>query len=101
MPCNANLHTRGICQVNDMVDEAIILRPIGLTTGALIEVTLLWAHDTAVASSQFFKARKAIPLIEALVCFPGAMHTVDDPGKFKRNVSANQRIERYPLLTNR
>ena len=39
-------------------------------------------------------------LIEAFVCLPGAMHTVDDPGKFERNVTANQRIERYPLFTN-
>ena len=84
-----------------MVDEAIILRPIGFSAGALIEVTLLWANDTTVASSEFFKARKAMTLIEALVRLPRAMHTVDDPGKFERDMTANQWIERYPLLTNR
>ena len=84
-----------------MIDKTIVLRPIGFTAGALVEVTLLWAHDTTVARSQFFKTGKAVPLIEALVRLPGAMHTIDDPGKFERKVSANQRIERYPLLTNR
>ena len=42
-----------------------------------------------------------MPLIEALIRLPGAMHTVDDPSKFERNMAANQWIERHPLLTNR
>ena len=41
-----------------------------------------------------------MPLIKAFIRLPGAMHTVDDPGKFERNMAANQWIERYPRFTN-
>ena len=34
-----------------MIDETIILRPIGFAAGALVKVTLLWTHDTTIASS--------------------------------------------------
>ncbi len=49
MTRNTDLYTGCIREVDDVINEAVRLRPFGLTTGACVVVTLLRAHDAAIA----------------------------------------------------
>ena len=83
-----------------MVNEAVRLCPIGLTTGARIVVTLLWTHNAAVTGSETPEAGKTVSLTEALIRLTVAFNTVDHAGKKQRQMTAYQGIQVNSLITN-
>ena len=69
-----------------MVNKAVRLCPIGLTTGARIVVTLLWTHNAAVTGSETPEAGKTVSLTEALIRFTVAFNTINHARKRQRQM---------------
>ena len=84
-----------------MVNEAVRLCPIGLSTGARIVVTLLWTHNAAIAGSETPEAGKTVSLTEALIRLTVAFNTVNHAGKRHRQMAAYQGVQVNSFITNR
>ena len=66
-PRDTHLHAGGIGQIDNVGHLTVTLGPVGLATGALGKVTLLRAHDAAIAGRQLAKTGKAVALIKTFL----------------------------------
>jgi hypothetical protein len=83
-----------------VVNKAVRLCPIGLTTGARIVVTLFWTHNAAIAGSETPEAGETVSLTEALIRLTVAFNTVNYAGKRQRKMAAYQRVEVNSVISN-
>ena len=78
--------------------KTMAFSPFRLATCAFIVVASFRLHNAGIALSEFLKARVAVSLCKAFLCFSIAMDAVDIPGVLKNDVFSNEFVNRFQLI---